>query len=46
VEFDGMKLPVLSLEYEKKAYRMLGRIERADRIKEWLAKRDVGGTPL
>jgi hypothetical protein len=38
IEFDDMKLPVLSLEYEEKAYRMLGRVEKADRIREWLAK--------
>ena len=36
VEFDGMKLPVLSLDYEEKAYRILGRIDKADTIKQWL----------
>jgi hypothetical protein len=38
VRFQGMKLPVLSLEYEERAYRTLGRIEKADKIKEWLTK--------
>jgi hypothetical protein len=38
IDVNGMKLPVLSLEYEEKAYRMLGRIDKADRIKEWLTK--------
>ena len=35
VSVEGMKLPVLSLEYEEQAYRKLGRIERADKINEW-----------
>ena len=38
VEVDGMKLPVLSLDYEEKAYRILGRIDRANMIKQWLTK--------
>ena len=36
VEFDGMKLPVLSLDYEETAYRILGRIDKANMIKQWL----------
>ncbi len=36
ISFEGMDLPVLSLSYEEQAYRTLGRIETADRIKEWL----------
>ena len=39
ISFEGMVLPVLSLFYEEQAYRTLGRIERADRIKEWLIRR-------
>ena len=39
ITFEGMVLPVLSLAYEEQAYRILGRIERADRIKEWLIRR-------
>ncbi|HUI08356.1 MAG TPA: hypothetical protein VL486_15250 [Verrucomicrobiae bacterium] len=38
VEFDGMKLPVLSLDYEETAYRILGRIDKANMIKQWLTK--------
>ena len=39
ITFEGMVLPVLSLAYEEQAYRILGRIERADQIKEWLIRR-------
>ena len=35
VSVQGMKLPVLSLEYEEQAYRKLGRIEQANKINEW-----------
>ena len=38
VDFDGMRFPVLSLEYEEKAYRILGRIDKANLIKEWLTR--------
>ena len=40
ITFECMKLPVLSLKYEEQAYRKLGRTEKADRIKEWLASYD------
>ena len=36
ISFEGISLPVLSLAYEEQAYRTLGRIETADRVKEWL----------
>ena len=36
VPFEGLMLPVLSLEYEEQAYRKLGRTEKADRIRDWL----------
>ena len=39
IDFEGMNLPVLSLEYEEQAYRRLGRIEKANKIKEWLTNR-------
>ena len=39
ISFEGMVLPVFSLFYEEQAYRTLGRIKRADRIKEWLIRR-------
>ena len=38
IDFEGMRLPVLSLSYEEQAYRKLGRTEKADKIKEWLTK--------
>jgi hypothetical protein len=40
IPFERMKLPVLSLKYEEQAYRKLGRIEKADMIKEWLTNYD------
>ncbi len=36
VETDGLKLPVMDLEYEYLAYRILGRIEKAQVLREWL----------
>jgi hypothetical protein len=36
VEFEGMQIPVLSLEYEYQAYLKLGRVEKAEKIKTWL----------
>ena len=36
VEVGGVRIPVLSLEYEEQAYRKLGRIEKADLLKRWL----------
>ncbi len=38
VDFEGMRLPVLSLSYEEQAYRKLGRTEKADKIKQWLRR--------
>jgi hypothetical protein len=38
VEVDGMQIPVLSLEYEYQAYQRLGRIEKAEMLREWLQK--------
>ncbi len=35
-------LPVLSLVYEEQAYRKLGRIERADLLRNWLEDRSRG----
>jgi hypothetical protein len=34
----GLRIPVLSLEYEEQAYRALGRTRRADMLKGWLAR--------
>jgi hypothetical protein len=39
VKLESMEIPVLSLEYEQKAYRQLGRIEQANLIKEYLMSR-------
>jgi hypothetical protein len=36
ISFEGMQVPVLSLEYEHQAYLKLGRVEKAERIKNWL----------
>lgn len=38
VYVQGMKIPVLSLDYEYQAYKKMGRIEKAEMIKEWLFK--------
>lgn len=35
-DFDGMQIPVMSLEYEYKAYSRMGRTERADLLRKWL----------
>ncbi|NQT85087.1 hypothetical protein HQ563_18880 [bacterium] len=36
VEAGGMRIPVLSLEYEYEAYLKLGRTEKAQLLKQWL----------
>jgi hypothetical protein len=36
VEVEGMKVPVLSLEYEYQAYMKLGRTEKAEMLRNWL----------
>ena len=36
VETSGLRLPVMDLEYEYQAYRILGRFERAALLREWL----------
>ncbi|MBN1440298.1 MAG: hypothetical protein JW929_12900 [Anaerolineales bacterium] len=38
----GMNLPVLSMEYEYQAYRMLGREEQAERLRKWMDRRNAG----
>ncbi len=40
VEIEGLQVPVLSLEYEYQAYRMLGRDDKAEKLREWLKKRE------
>jgi len=36
VEVAGMRVPVLSLEYEVQAYLTLGRVEKAEMLRKWL----------
>jgi hypothetical protein len=40
VIFEGYKIPVLNLVYEEKAYRILGRVKKADIIKSFLNSRE------
>jgi len=45
VEVGEMRLPVLSLEYEYQAYLQLGRQDKAEMLKQWLAEhREEGFT--
>jgi hypothetical protein len=39
--FDGMKIPVLPLDYEILAYRKMGRTEKADRLERWRQKKST-----
>ena len=36
VEVEGMQIPVLSLEYEYQAYLKLGRVDKAEMLRNWL----------
>jgi|UniRef100_A0A7C4Q2B5 hypothetical protein len=36
VEWRGLNVPVLVLEYEAEAYRRMGRLEKAEKIRRWL----------
>ncbi len=38
VDIEDMRIPVISLEYEYQAYRKLGRMEKAEILKQWLEK--------
>jgi N-acetyl-D-muramate 6-phosphate phosphatase len=40
VTFEEMEIPVLHLEYEYQAYQKLGRLERAQKIKDFLDKQN------
>src|SRR3972149_7650234 len=42
VGINGMQIPVLSLEYEYQAYLKLGRIEKAEMLRNWLQKSKAG----
>ena len=37
VEVEGMRVPVLSLEYERDAYAKMGCVEKAEMLRKWLA---------
>jgi hypothetical protein len=41
IKLEGMNIPVLSLEYEESAYRKLGRIKKADLLKQYLENKKV-----
>jgi hypothetical protein len=45
IEVRGVRVPVLSLEYEVEAYRIMGRTEKSEMVKSWLAQRRVSGAP-
>lgn len=38
VEIEGLRVPVLSIAYEHRAYLRLGRVERAAVLAQWLAE--------
>jgi hypothetical protein len=42
VEVDGLSIPVLSLEYEYQAYKIMGRDEKASKIRQWLDQQANG----
>jgi hypothetical protein len=42
VDWEGMHLPVFSIEYEYQAYIIMGRTERAESMKPWLTKGSNG----
>lgn len=41
VDWEGMRLPVLSLAYEAKAYRLMGRTARAEEIERYIKGEDA-----
>jgi hypothetical protein len=42
VEAEGLSIPVLSLEYEYEAYKIMGRDDKATRIRQWLDRQSSG----
>jgi hypothetical protein len=36
INFEGIQVPVMSLEYEYQAYQRMGRIEKANKTWKWL----------
>ncbi len=37
-ELEGLRIPVLSLEYEYRAYLTMGRVEKAEMLRSWLER--------
>jgi hypothetical protein len=44
IRYEGMQVPVLSLEYEYQAYLKLGRTEKAEKMKKWLEENPISKT--
>ncbi len=42
IEVGGLRVPVLDLVYEARAYRVLGRTARAELLARWLAREKDG----
>jgi hypothetical protein len=42
VELDGLSIPVLTLESEYQAYKLMGRDEKAAKIRQWLDRQASG----
>ncbi|PKO00889.1 MAG: hypothetical protein CVU42_01890 [Chloroflexi bacterium HGW-Chloroflexi-4] len=39
VDFEGMHIPVITLEHEADAYQKMGRFEKAQKVKDFIAKK-------
>jgi hypothetical protein len=44
VDLEGNAIPVLSLEYEVEAYRLMGRVEKVEMLKRYLASKEGGSS--
>jgi hypothetical protein len=42
VDWEGMRLPVISITYEQQAYTIMGRTERSEMLKQWLKEESNG----
>lgn len=42
VEIEGMQVPGLTLDYEYQAYVLMGRMEKAELLRQWLEESDQG----
>jgi hypothetical protein len=43
IDLDGVNVPALDLEYEKEAYRILGRVDTVREVEEFLFRRRTSG---